>query len=112
MVALKGTNLVLRFLLELCLLAALGYWGFHVAGGRVAKAVLGLGVPVAMMIVWGMFMSPKARVPLPGPVHLGMEVAIFGLGAAALFGAGQLRLAWLFVAAVVLNRVLMTFWGQ
>ena len=32
----QGCALALRFLLELCLLAAVGYWGFHVGGGTPA----------------------------------------------------------------------------
>ena len=36
----KGLNLGLRFVLELCLLAALGYWGFRVGSGPVLKAIL------------------------------------------------------------------------
>ena len=38
----KGTNLLLRFLPELCALGAVGYWGFKTAGGMAAK--VGLGV--------------------------------------------------------------------
>jgi len=44
---LKGANLVLRFLLELCALAALCYWGFKTGTGPISKAVLGIGVPLA-----------------------------------------------------------------
>jgi hypothetical protein len=42
----KGANLALRFLLELCALGALGYWGFKTGGGLVAKIGLGIGVPL------------------------------------------------------------------
>ncbi len=37
----KGANLALRFLLELCALGALGYWGFKTGGGLAAKIGLG-----------------------------------------------------------------------
>ena len=33
----KGTVLALRFLLELCALGALGYWGFMTGGARSRK---------------------------------------------------------------------------
>ena len=39
----KGTALALRFLLELCALGALGYWGFMTGGTALAKVGLGLG---------------------------------------------------------------------
>ena len=41
MIVLKYANLALAFLLELCALAALGYWGFVTGGGyqrRLASA--------------------------------------------------------------------------
>jgi hypothetical protein len=43
MIVLKYANLALAFLLELCALAALGYWGFVTAGGLPAKIGLGVG---------------------------------------------------------------------
>jgi hypothetical protein len=36
----KGANLALRFLLELCALVSLGYWGFKTASGAIAKVAL------------------------------------------------------------------------
>ena len=42
----KVANLGLRFALELCTLAALGYWGFRTGSGPLMKLVLGLGAPV------------------------------------------------------------------
>lgn len=92
MAAIKGANLGLRFLLELCLLGALGYWGAQIGPGPLGKVALGLGAPLLLAVVWGTFMSPKARVPLPTTAHLLAESALFGLGVAAL-AAGQSRLA-------------------
>ena len=41
----KGLNLLVRFLLELCMLAAIGYWGFKTGSGWVMKVILGIGLP-------------------------------------------------------------------
>lgn len=112
MAVLKGANLALRFLLELCLLAAVGYWGFHVGGGTLVKVVLGISAPVLVAVVWGTFMAPKARVRLPRWPHLGAEIAIFGLGVLALVAAGQPSLAWMFAAVAALSRLLIAVWGQ
>jgi hypothetical protein len=112
MSVLKGANLALAFLLELCLLAALGYWGFRVGQGPLAKWALGLGSPLLLAAVWGAFMAPKAWRPLPGVAHLLAAIVLFGLGAAALYAAGQSRLAWIFAVAVVLNQALALLWRQ
>ena len=112
MAILKGANLALAFLLELCALAALGYWGFHAGRGTLAKVGLGLGAPLLATVVWGLFVAPKAAVAVPGAVHLALEVAVFGLAAVALYAAGQARPALAFALLVVLNRVLIAVWGQ
>ena len=43
--AFHWANLTVAFLLELCALAALGYWGLRTASGPAAKAALGIGAP-------------------------------------------------------------------
>jgi hypothetical protein len=112
MTVLKGANLALAFLLELCLLAALGYWGFRVGSGPIARAALGIGAPLLMAVVWGVFMAPKASIQLAGPIHLVLGLVLFGMGVAALFAAGQPNLALIFALAVVLNQILTVIWHQ
>ena len=50
-------NLVVRFVLELCALAALCYWGFWAGDGPLVGLVLGLGAGAAVNRVlirgWG-----------------------------------------------------------
>lgn len=62
----KNANLALAFLLELGVLAALGFWGFSTGSGTIAKVVLGIGLPLAAIVVWGLFGSPKAMWHLNG----------------------------------------------
>lgn len=112
MVFLQYTNLALRFFLELCALAALGYWGFLTGKGWVMKIGLGVGAPVLIAVIWGMFGPPGASVKLSAPLHLFLELLIFGLAAIALYVAGKHGLVWIFIMTVVINRILMYIWGQ
>ena len=112
MIVLKYANLALAFLLELCALAALGYWGFVTAGGLPAKIGLGVGVPLLAAVLWGVFESPRASLPLPAPWHLLFALAFFGCAAAALYAAGRARVALVFALAVILNQVPAYVWGQ
>jgi hypothetical protein len=74
----KGANLIVRFLLELCALAA---------------------------VVWTTFVSPGASVPCP--LRLVLQVVIFGLAAAGLAATGYRTLAWAFIGpTAVINDVL------
>jgi hypothetical protein len=112
MIVLKYANLVLAFLLELCALAALGYWGFVTGGGLPAKIGLVVGVPLLAAVVGGVFESPRASLPLPEPWHLLFALAFFGCAAAALYAAHRARRALVFALVVILNQVLAYVWGQ
>jgi hypothetical protein len=102
----KAANLGLRFLLELCLLAALAYVGVQV------NVVLAVVFPVVAAVVWGLFVSPKARYPLSLPLWVGVQVVLFGLAAIGLILAGSVWLGVVFAAGVAVNFVLVLFWHQ
>ena len=104
----KGTALALRFLLELCALGALGYWGFTTGGSALAKVGLGLGIPLVAAVAWGTFVAPKALVKAPGAVRLLVEVGVFASAIAGLYVAGSTRLATALMLVYVLDRVLLT----
>ncbi|GAB4451730.1 MAG: YrdB family protein [Anaerolineae bacterium] len=108
----KWINLGLRFLLELGLLAALGYWGFTVGGSMPAKIGLGLGAPLLAALVWGVFLAPASARRLVEPWRLLAELVIFGGAVAALISAGAPTVAWVFGILVVLNKILMLIWRQ
>src|SRR5918997_3472095 len=93
METLKLANLALRFLLELCALAALGYWGFKKGTSLIVKIGLGLGAPLLAAVLWGTFVAPRAPIPPPGLLRLILELVVFG-SAAALYAAGRPTLAW------------------
>ena len=63
--AFHWVNLALAFLLELCALGALGYWGVRTGDGPVAKVALGLGAPLCAAVLWGLFAAPRAPVSVP-----------------------------------------------
>jgi hypothetical protein len=54
-------NLTLAFLLELCAMLALGYWGVRTGDGPVTKTALGIGAPLCAAIRWGLFAAPLER---------------------------------------------------
>jgi hypothetical protein len=108
----KGANLTLRFLLELCALGDLGYWGFKTGNATITKIVLGVGAPLVAAVVWGVFVSPQASVQLPGVLVLVLQVLVFGSAAASLVDTGHRTLALVFVVIVVINALLMYVWGQ
>lgn len=110
--AVKPANLAVRFLLELCVVAALAYWGVQVGNGPLAKIVLAVGAPLVVAVIWAVFGSPKAAVPLSGPAHLLLEIVVFGAGVVALVYAGRPTLAAVLAAVIIVNRALLYLWRQ
>lgn len=112
MFILKSMNLGLRFLLEICALVALGYWGFHIGNGTMMGIVLGVGAPLFIAIIWGVFGSPKAIIKLSMPLHLVLELLVFVLPAIALYFVDKPQLAWIYGISVLMNRLFMFVWKQ
>jgi hypothetical protein len=107
MAALRITNLVLRFLLELAALGAFAYWGATSrapAGVRVALAVI---APLAIAVLWGAFISPKARFSTGRIGQAGLGLVVFIAAAAALFVRGHVALAQTFALVSVASSILL-----
>jgi|SRR5579884_2448708 len=107
-----SANLGLRFILELCALAALGCWGWRTGGTTLTKLGLAAGAVIATAVVWGTFVAPNASVTVPSPLHVLLEVLVFGTAAAALYTLHRPTMASAFAIAVVANAALMAAWGQ
>jgi len=92
-----------RFICELCLLAAAAAWGIGTASQAWSQILLGFGALLVVGVVWGTFLSPKARVALPLPARLLLEAALFLTVSAGLWAVGYPGLAIaLFVADLVI----------
>lgn len=112
MTYLKAVNLALAFLLELCMLAAFGEWGFKTGQNEISRIGLGIGVPILVAVFWGIFLSPRATVQLPKAIQWSLQVLLFGGAAMALASRGHPGSAWLFAIFVVLNKILLFIWSQ
>lgn len=110
MMIVYAINMGLRFVLELCLLAALGYWGFQLEQSWLIRAAAGIGLPLLAAAVWGFFIAPKAVSRLGEPWRFGLEIVLFGLGATALWLAERPSLALLLGVLFLVTRILMTVW--
>src|SRR5262245_6721768 len=93
----RAANLGLRFLLELCALTAVGWWGWTV------HPVLGVALPIVVAAVWGAFVAPKARYPVSRPAWYAIQVVIFGGAALALGGVWSVAAGIMFALVVAAN---------
>jgi hypothetical protein len=111
MTMIKSVNLLLHFILELCALAALSYWGFKSGDSSWMKVLLGVGLPILAAVIWGSLRVPNdpgpALIAVNGRLRLAIEWGLFAGATAALFTAGRPMLAWTFGAAAVIDYALM-----
>jgi hypothetical protein len=110
--AVKSFNLALAFLLELCLLAALAYWGYRSGSGLIGRIALSIGLPAAVIALWGAFLAPTSRLRLHQPWLLLAKVVLFGIAATLLYIAGRPGLAWALAALFAANSILVVAWEQ
>ncbi|MEC3917382.1 YrdB family protein [Nocardia sp. CDC160] len=113
MKVLQGANLLLMFVLELCVLAAAAWWGFTVSAPLAVRIVAGLVAPAVFIVVWALFGAAKdARFPQKGWRRIALEVLWFG-AAAVLLGWAWTPIAGVGLFAIwFVNGVLRLVWGQ
>ena len=107
-----AANLAVRFLVELGAYASLGCWGAATGSTWPVRAALGALAPIAVMLVWARYLSPRAPRRLSDPAALIAELAIFAAAAAALSACGQPELAAAFAVLAAVNTVLVRVFAR
>jgi tetrahydromethanopterin S-methyltransferase subunit F len=106
--AIQSANLALRFILELCARLL----GLATGSGQAQRSGLAIGLPLALAVVWGVFVAPQAAVALPAAFTFVFGLVLLELTAAAVVLAGHAALGVTFGAVVIVNAVLMAIWRQ
>jgi hypothetical protein len=103
--------LAIRFLLELAGVAAIGFVGATVPASVLLRVGLGIGLPVALIVVWGLVVAPKADNPLPQRQRqiIG-SVLLVGVGV-ALALAGHPEWGIGLAGTVIVNHALIVLLG-
>ena len=107
MAALRVINLGVRFLLELLALGAFAYWGGTLRAQSVVRVTVAVALPLVAAALWGIFISPKARISTGRLGQVGLGLVVFLAAAAALFDRGHVGLAAGFAAAAVVSSLLL-----
>jgi len=109
---LKMINLALSFFLELAMVAGFGMWGYHIGGTTLLKWVLGLGLPLIIMVFWGIFMAPQATQRLGWPWVPIVAGVLFLLAALAFYATGYRTQGIVMAILTVINATLVFIWRQ
>lgn len=107
MSGIKYFNLLLAFLLELCLLVIFGYWGTIVIDSITLKVTLAIGLPLSIALVWGKFLAPASRTRFKEPALSVTKVVIFSLATLALYLTELHQLSIPFGIISIFNLILL-----
>ena len=108
----RAANLLLRFLLELSALSALGYGGWRLGGGTLTRLLLSAGAVGVATAAWMLWVAPGSSADVAPVVRWTVEIAVFAAAVVALVGGGRSRPAILLAVAYAVNRALMAAWDQ
>ncbi|WP_244255836.1 YrdB family protein [Rathayibacter sp. VKM Ac-2760] len=100
-----GPNDVLRFVLELFAFVSLGLWGF-LSWDLPWSIVLGIGAPVLAILLWALFLSPRAVFAIDVYGRSLIELLVMGAAALAWLGLGQPVVAIVFGVVAVVSGVI------
>lgn len=101
-----GPNDILRFLLELFAFVSLGIWGFTAFPLPWPGLLVGLGAPALAILVWALFVSPRAvfRIDVFGKALV--EIAVFSSAAIGWWMLGQPVVAIVFAVVAAVSGIL------
>lgn len=104
-------NLAVRFMLEVAAAVGIFRLGLQIADGTVA-GLLAVSMVAVGVTAWGTCNVPgdtsrsgSAPVPVPGPVRLGIEVAVFATGGVGWFIAGPRWFAWTYLVVTLVHHL-------
>lgn len=112
METLKSFNLAAAFVLELCMLAAFIYWGFHLDANIFYQILAGVGAPMVVTILWGVWLAPNADLRLGVAWLILLKTILFALASLALIVSGQHGLGIILLAVYAVSETLGLIWGQ
>ena len=108
---LKWLNVVLRAVMEVGIVVALGYWGYQTGKNMGTKLLLGIGAPVLGFGFWGAVDFHQAG-RLAEPLRLTQELVVSGLAVFAWYITGQHVLGWALGLLIIVHHALVYLLGD
>lgn len=104
----SALNLTIRFVLELAIWGGFAYWGWHLADGGWAGAILAALLFVVAAAIWGIFKVPGDPRPEPfvtisGPLRLAIEAVLIGVSVYGIWSGGSRAAAETLLTACVVH---------
>ena len=106
MPVLKAFSQLLYFSVELAMFVSLAYVGFHANAHPLGQYLMGLGLPLLAIILWGLFAAPRSAYRLEPPFRALFALVLFGVTAFLLYRFGLVKIAVVFGLVALLSQLL------
>ena len=108
----RNLNAGFRFILEILVLLALLLFGLGASDDLIVGLPIAIVLVAIVVIIWGLFVAPKATHRLDDPARLAVELVVWFVGVLAFGFAIGWIVAILFGLAVLTSIALMFMLGQ
>lgn len=98
--------LIVRLAVEAFALFSFAFWGFT-AWPFAWNILVGIAAPVVAILVWGLFVSPKAVVPVHPFIRAAVELLVFAAVTVVWWTMGQVWVGLAFAVVAVTSGVLV-----
>jgi len=99
----KQINGVISFLIEVIMLTAMGYCVYHLPNPFINKYIFAAVVPFLVIILWGIFLAPRAKNRLRQPFRALFKLVLFLICAGLLYQTGHVLAAAAFGSVAIFN---------
>ena len=103
---LKTINMAIAFLLELCMVFSLGYYGFHTSGNIFWRLILTIGLPAIAIALWGYYAAPKSAHRLPYPYLPFFKLILYIATTFLLYKTGVRNYSFILAGTAILSELL------
>ena len=86
--------------------------GLAVGGWAIGGVVLAIAAPVVAVVLWALFVAPKASRRLTDPAKVALEIVLFAAATVGSFAAGLRPSRSPLRLLVAVNLTLLFAWGQ
>ena len=108
----KSINLLITFLLELCLLVVYGYFGFNIGNTKTINIIFAIVIPAIVAVIWGFYLAPKSYRNISNTIKQIGKGILFLIAFIGLFLLKQEKIDILFLIVYIINMILLILWKQ
>jgi hypothetical protein len=112
MQAAKAINTILSFFVEVVMLIALGIAGYELGYTKAMQYVLAIGLPLVVVVIWGIWAAPKSERGLKSPWLTLLKLILYTITTLMLLKTQHTTAALIFGLCSFMNETLAVWFEK